>query len=45
MREILKSKRTWTIVGFGILNILAALFPQKFAVVSEVVKAIVPGVA
>lgn len=40
-----KSKRNLTIIGQALVGLAAALWPQKFLIVSEVAKAFIPGVS
>lgn len=43
--KFFKSKRNIAILAQGALGIAAALWPQKFQIFSEIMKAIVPGIS
>jgi len=34
LSQFVKSKRNWTIIGMGVVNVLGALFPERFEGVS-----------
>ena len=40
MKDFFKSKRNWTIIAQGALGTAAALWPEKFAAISTLLRAV-----